>query len=449
MSERSTIVGGGLAGSLLALYLARRGHEVTIYESRPDLRVVQLDAGRSINLALAARGISALREVGVMDQVEPLLLPMRGRLIHDLDGSTSLQPYGIRPHEVIHSVSRPALTALLLTAAEATGQVQVRFDQECIGGDLDDGYLTFRRYGTDQAYEVAFDTVYGTDGSGSELRDLIASSEGGTVSIEPLDHSYKELELPAGPGGSFLLEAEALHIWPRSEYMLIALPNLDATFTCTLFLATDGNPGFSSLDRPDDVRALFEEQFADFVAATPDYVEQFFENPTGRLATVRCDNWAYRDRAVILGDAAHAIVPFHGQGMNAAFESCDRLDEWLDHPDRTEAFQRFQETRKPDTDAIAAMALDNYVQMRSSVIDDRYLLKRAVAQELERRRPDRFVPRYSLVMFHTIPYAEALATANRQDRMLDALIEGRSSIDEIDFATADRLLDDLPVLALD
>ncbi len=444
MSERSTLVGGGLAGSMLALYLARRGHHVTVYESRPDLRIEHLDAGRSINLALAARGIAALTEVGVMDQVEPLLLPMRGRMIHDLDGATSLQPYGIRPEEVIYSVSRPALTALLLDAAEATGQVTTHFDQRCVGGDLDAGVLRLRDYRTEDEYEVEFDTVYGTDGSSSAVRDLIAEAEGGSVEIDPLDHSYKELTMPAGTDGSFLIDPGALHIWPRSDYMLIALPNLDGTFTCTLFLASEGEPSFARLTAPADVEAFFTEQFADFVDVTPDFVDQFFENPTGRLATVRCDNWAYRDRAVILGDAAHAIVPFHGQGMNAAFESCDRLDEWLDLPDRAEAFQRFQETRKPNTDAIAQMALDNYVQMRSSVIDDHYLLKRAVALELERRWPDRFVPRYSMVMFHTLPYAEALERARRQDDILERLVAHRDHVEQVDWDEADRLLDTLP-----
>jgi len=442
VTEQSTIVGGGLAGSLLAIYLARRGHEVTVYESRPDLRIEDLDAGRSINLALAARGIAALREVGVMDRVEPLLLPMRGRMIHDLDGSTSLQPYGIRDDEVIYSVSRPALTALLLDAAEATGRVRVVFDQRCVGGDLDDGVLRFRDYRGGDEYSVEVGTVYGTDGSGSAVRDLIAAAEGAEVTIDALDHSYKELTLPAGPDGGFLVDPGALHIWPRSEYMLIALPNVDGSFTCTLFLATDGEPSFATLVDPASVRRVFETEFADFVAVTPDYVEQFFENPTGNLATVRCDNWAYRDRAVILGDAAHAIVPFHGQGMNAAFESCDRLDEWLDDPDRARAFQAFQDSRKPDTDAIARMALDNYVQMRSSVIDERYLLKRAVALELERRQPDRFIPRYSLVMFHTIPYAQAFERAERQDRILEQLVRGVDSPADVDFEAADRMLAD-------
>jgi len=440
VSEPLTIVGGGLAGSLLAIYLSRRGHAVTIYESRPDLRIESVDAGRSINLALAARGIAPLSEVGVMGKVEPMLLPLRGRMIHDLDGRTSLQPYGIRDDEVIYSVSRSALTTTLLDAAEAGGMVRVEFDQRCIGGDLAAGTLRFRHSGSDEEHDVEVGTVFGTDGSGSAIRDLIATAEGSRVDIASLDHSYKELTMPAAGDGSHLLDPSALHIWPRSEYMLIALPNLDGTFTCTLFLGNEGDPSFATLNVSEAVEQLFSTEFADFVALTPDYVDQFFENPTGHLATVRCERWAHRDRAVILGDAAHAMVPFHGQGMNAAFESCHRLDEAMADENWADAFESFATARKPDTDAIAEMALDNYVQMRSSVIDDHYLLKRELALELERRWPHRFIPRYSLVMFHTLPYAQALAQANRQETILETLIEQAKRVDDVDFDLADELL---------
>ena len=404
------------------------------------MRVDSVDAGKSINLALAARGIAALTEVGVMDHIEPMLLPMRGRMIHERDGSISLQPYGIRDDEVIYSVSRSNLTATLLNAAEATGQVTVSFDQRCIGGNLDKATLRFRDHRSRAEYEREVGTVFGTDGSSSAIRDLIADGKGGSVDIAPLDHGYKELTMPASPVGSHAMDGAALHIWPRSAYMLIALPNLDHTFTCTLFLANESTLSFASLDSPEAVEALFTREFADFAALTPDYVDQFFKNPTGHLSTVRCGRWARGDRAVILGDAAHAIVPFHGQGMNAAFESCARLDQFLDMDDWATAFAAFQRSRKPDTDAIAEMALDNYTQMRSSVIDDRYLLKRALAMELERRWPQRFIPRYSMVMFHTMPYAKAQETAARQDLVMEQLLSGVGSVEEVDFEFADRLL---------
>ena len=436
MSRRLTIVGGGLAGSLLSIYLARRGYDVTVYESRPDLRIDDLDAGRSINLALAARGIAALTEVGVMADIEPMLIPMRGRMIHDREGNTTFQAYGSRPHEMIYSVSRPELTAVLLTAAEASGRVNVEFNQRCLGGDLEAGTLDMHDYRTGRDYAIEVGTLFGTDGSASAVRDLVTD----TVDIEPLGHSYKELTMPATADGGHAMEVEALHIWPRNDYMLIALPDPGGTYTCTLFLANEGDPSFDTVDTPEAVEALFTTEFSDFVAMTPDYLEQFLENPTGHLATVRCDTWVDGDRALILGDAAHAIVPFHGSGMNAAFESCDRLDEYLAMDDWSEAFDGFQRSRKPDTDAIAEMALDNYIQMRSSVIDERYLLKRELALELERRWPDRFIPRYSMVMFHTMPYAEAQERAGRQDVVMEQLLVGVASLDEVDFELADRLL---------
>ena len=375
-----------------------------------------------------------------MDEIDPMLLPMRGRMIHDLDGTSSLQPYGIRDDEVIYSVSRQALTATLLNAAEASGGVTVTFDQRCIGGNLAAGTLRFRDEPSGLEYDSDVGTVFGADGSGSAVRDLIADAGGGRVDIVPLDHSYKELAMPAAANGTHLIDPGALHIWPRSEYMLIALPNLDGTFTCTLFLGNDGDPSFATLHSRERVEATFTKEFAEFVALTPDYVDQFFDNPTGRLSTITCDRWAFDDKAVILGDAAHAIVPFHGQGMNVAFESCARLNEMLDQDDWSSAFESFEKSRKPDTDAIAGMALDNYIQMRSSVIDDDYLLKRELALALERRWPDRFIPRYSMVMFHTLPYAEALRRADEQDQIIDQLLASVGSVDAVDFELADRLL---------
>jgi kynurenine 3-monooxygenase len=443
LSRQLTVVGAGPAGSVLAAYLGRAGHAVTVYESRPDLRKADIDAGRSINLALANRGIAVLEELGVMEAVEPLLIPMRGRMIHDLDGTQSLQPYGTRPEEVIYSVGRSELNAVLLDAAEASGEVEVLFNQRCVGGDLPAGRLRFHDARTDTEYDIEVETVFGADGFGSVIRDLIQEHNRGSETIEPLGHGYKELTLPAGPGGEHLIDPNALHIWPRGGFMLIALADTAGTFTCTLFAPNQEGPfNMASLVTEDAVMELFTSQFPDFVPLIPNLAEQYLENPDGRLATLRVTEWNLEGRAVVIGDAAHAIVPFHGQGMNAALESCKVLTACLDEypEDWAEAFRTFERVRKPDVDAIADMALDNYVEMRSSVRDEGYRLRRELALELERRFPDEFTPRYSMVMFHTLPYAEAKRRAAAQAEVLAQLTAEADSIEDVDFDLAEQLV---------
>ncbi len=443
MSRQLTVVGGGPAGAVLATYLGTRGHSVTVYESRPDLRRVDVDAGRSINLALAARGIAVLEELGAMEAVAPLLIPMRGRMIHDEDGQQSLQPYGTRPDEVIHSVGRSELNAVLLDAAEAAGEVEILFDQRCIGGDLDNGLLRFHDARSDTEYDVEVETVFGADGFGSQVRELVQARNGGGELVEPLGHGYKELTMPAGEDGKHLIDPNALHIWPRGGFMLIALADIGGSFTCTLFAPAEEGPyNMESLDSAAAVMELFEKEFPDFVPLVPDLAEQYEANPDGRLATLRVTGWQLHDRAVIVGDAAHAVVPFHGQGMNAAMESCKVLMACLDeYPDDwEEAFRTFERIRKPDTDAIADMALDNYIEMRSSVAEEGYQLRRELALELERRHPDKFIPRYAMVMFHTMPYAEAQRRAVKQAAILRELTIGISSLDEVDFDLAEQLV---------
>jgi len=441
-----TIVGAGPAGSMLSILLARQGVSVTMYESRPDMRTTDIWAGRSINLALATRGIEALREVGVMPQVEEILIPMMGRLIHDDDGGTSMQPYGSRPHEYISSVSRTALTSILLDAAEATGQVDIHFDMRCRGVDFDGGTLHFTNSTSGQTSHVPFTTVFGTDGSASAVRDSVVGANGGRVDLEPLEHGYKELTMPAGSDGGCQIEREALHIWPRRDFMLIALPDLEGTFTVTLFLPNEGPiDSFENLASGGPVSGFFDEHFADFAPLVPDLADQFADHPHGHLATVRTTGWAYGDRAVILGDASHGVVPFHGQGMNAAFESCIVLDACMrSRPDDwATAFAQFEQDRKPDTDAIADMAVANYVEMSSSVVDERYQLKRAVALELDRLWPEKFTPRYAMVMFNTIPYAEVQRRAALQGDVLDQLTAGLSDIDEVDWVAAEKMVAEL------
>jgi len=440
-----TLVGAGLAGSLLAIYLARRGHRVTLLERRPDPRKAGASGGRSINLALANRGIGALDEVGVMASVRPALIPMVGRMLHDEQGQLRLIPYGNKPHEVIYSVSRGGLNAILLDAAEATGRVSIRFEETVSGVDFAGRRVRFTAGENLEPQTRLYEVLIGTDGSASAVRSSILERTGGRLDEEPLGHGYKELSIPAlssPTGGGFRMEKNALHIWPRGEYMLIALPNADGSFTATLFLPQQGEESFEALTTPDAVHALFERRFADAIPLMPRLVEDFFGNPTGHLETIRCEPWSFEDHALVLGDAAHAIVPFHGQGMNAAFEDCSAFDRCLENPNRpwSEVFADFERLRRPNTDAIADMALENYVEMRSTVREPKFQLKKDLSFRLEERHPGRFVPRYSMVMFHTIPYAEAKRRGAIQERILDELTSKATAVEEVDLAHADRLI---------
>lgn len=453
------ILGAGPAGALMATYLGQQGHRVDVYESRQDMRLVDIDAGRSINLALATRGIVPLIEIGIMDKVADILIPMRGRAIHAQEGPDPepvlVQPYGSAEHEVIHSVARSDLNGLLLDAAEATGNVTFHFEQRCRELDVGARMLRFEDRDGEASAEY-YGLLIGADGAGSIVREsMMAAGADTSVSIEPLDHDYKELTLAPGVDGEFQLDPNALHIWPKGQYMLIALANPDKDFTVTLFMPAEPVPGsedsssFEGLRTPDDVDAFFAEKFPDFAALVPDIAEQFFANPTGKLATVRTSGWSHRSSAVLLGDAAHAIVPFHGQGMNAAMESCRVLNNCLAaNPDDIEAgFKEFEATRKSDVDAIADLALSNYVEMRFSVVDPDYLIKRELALELQRRWPDRIAPRYGMVMFSIIPYADVLRRAEQQAAVLDELCQGCATLGDIDFERAEELvlqLDELP-----
>ena len=427
-----TLVGAGLAGSLLSIFLARRGYRVTLLERRLDPRRGAAAAGRSINLALANRGIAALEEVGVMESLRPALIPMAGRMLHDEEGRLRLVPYGSKPHEVIYSVSREGLNTLLLNAAESTGKVSIRFGETVRGVD----------FANRRVQATPYDVLIGTDGSASAVRAAILERTAGRLDEEPLGHGYKELSIPAAPGGRFRMEKNALHIWPRGEYMLIALPNVDGSFTATLFLPNQGEESFQALTTPEAVDALFQRRFADAIPLLPGLVEDFFANPTGHLETIRCEPWWFEDQALVLGDAAHAIVPFHGQGMNAAFEDCSAFDRSLADPDRpwNEVFAEFEKRRRPNTDAIADMALENYVEMRSTVREPKFQLKKDLSFRLEERHPGRFIPRYSMVMFHTIPYAEAKRRGAIQEEILDLLTSRAASLGEVDLARADRLI---------
>lgn len=398
------IVGAGLAGSLLAILLAKRGFKVTVYERRPDPRVANAERGRSINMALAARGIRGLTLAGVLDRVMPLTIPMRGRMVHEHDGAADLQMYGVRPEEVIYSVSRAELNRRLIEAAAELPGVEFQFGQLCFGFAHEKNVLEFRDEVSGRIHHAAFQPTIATDGAGSAVRRALVEREVATVREEPLDHDYKELTIPS-QDGKHVMDPNALHIWPRGGFMLIALPNLDGTFTATLFLARVGENSFEQLRTGGDVEAFFGREFPSARALVPELVREFLENPQGSLGTVYTLGWHQDGDVLLLGDAAHAIVPFHGQGMNCAFEDCAELLRMMDeHHNWAGLFEAFEHERRPNTDAIGQMAMENYQEMREAVLDPEYRNKKKAEEELEMNDPN-FISRYSQVMFHPeIPY---------------------------------------------
>jgi len=437
---RINIVGAGLAGALLALLLARRGLAIALYERRADPRQARPERGRSINLALAARGMRALERAGVLESVRPLLIPMRGRMVHDRGGAVALQPYGQREHEVIYSVGRADLNRVLIEAAAQHGNVGVHFNQQCLRADLGTGHLSFRDGVSGREYPLPLAPTIATDGAGSALRASLAAAQLLRVREEWLDHDYKELTIPAAAAG--VLERHALHIWPRGGFMLIALPNTDGSFTATLFLARAGPRSFAALTTPQALQEFFAREFADALPLLPDLAAQFAANPQGQLGTVYTVPWHVRGAVLLLGDAAHAIVPFHGQGMNAAFEDCAELDALLAATDDwQELFARFEQSRRPNTTAIAQMALENYLEMRDAVLDAGFVRRKGLAMALERRFPERFIPRYSMVMFHPeIPYAEAQRRGVLQEQLLHELEQAGGGDAAADSSTAAQLI---------
>ena len=435
------IVGAGLAGALLAVLLARRGYHVALYERRPDPRQAKPERGRSINLALAARGMRALERAAVLERIRPLLIPMRGRMVHELSGKVTLQAYGQRADEVIYSVGRGELNRVLIEEAGRHAGVSVHFNQQCLGADPARNVLRLRDQLTGSEREVALTPAIATDGAGSAVRSALAAHALVSVREEWLDHDYKEFTIPAA-GGRHALQREALHIWPRGGFMLIALPNTDGSFTATLFLARSGGAAsFAALTSPELAAQFFAREFPDAVALMPDLRAEFTQHPQGQLGSVHAAPWHLGGQLLLLGDAAHAIVPFHGQGMNAAFEDCLALDALLEaHGSWQMVFEEFEALRLPNAAAIAQMAVENYTEMRDTVLEPRYLRRKAIAMGLERRFPDRFIPRYSMVMFHPeIPYAEALRRGAVQAQIL-AELDGAEDSPAVDLQLAEKLV---------
>ena len=437
-----SVVGAGLAGSLLGIFLARRGFAAQLYERRPDMRRERIAAGRSINLALADRGIHALRQAGVLEAVQPLMIAMRGRMIHDPEGNTSLLPYGQNEREAIYSVSRGELNKLLMSGFEQRADASIHFRHNCRDMDFGGGALTVLDEATGKSREIAAAPVIAADGASSAVREALVRAGIAKATEDVLPHQYKELAIPPGPDGSHLLDPNALHIWPRGGFMLIALPNIDGSFTVTLFLPAGGYESFATLTDPAAVETFFARRFPDAFSLIPELAHDFFGNPTGNMVTVHCSPWHAAGSALLLGDAAHAIVPFHGQGMNCAFEDCVVLDELLDEHDGWHTlFAELERRRKPDAAAIAQMALENYVEMRDSVRSPKFQLQKALSLELERRFPDRFIPRYSMVMFHhEIGYAQAFERGKVQQSILDQLTRNAHEMGGVDMAQAARLV---------
>jgi len=435
-AEKITIVGAGPAGSLLACYLAKRAVEVDVYEARGDMRIGNAARGRSINMALSDRGIAALREIGMDEFMLDAAIPMLGRMIHTPTAETKLLPYSGRKGEYINSISRAGLNAALMTEAEKHRGVSFHFKEQCTGYDLARSELSFASGKT-----VRSDLVFAADGAGSAMRQSLEKSvEGFESRSDFLEHGYKELVIPPGPDGSFLIEKNALHIWPRHKFMMIALPNLDGSFTCTLFLALkaiDGSdePSFDQLDDETKLYEFFEREFVDALPLMPTLAEDFYANPTGTLGTVHCSPWHAADRVLLLGDAAHAMVPFYGQGMNCAFEDVRVLDSLLSDGGEVDwewVFSRFCELRKPNTDAIQAMAVENFYEMRDKVADPIFQRKRELETRLEQTYDDYF-SKYSMVTFREdLPYSEAKRRGNAQDELLMSLCSQVESVADLD-----------------
>lgn len=415
------ILGAGLVGSLLSIYLKKRGYKVNVYEKRPDIRKETIKGGRSINLALSDRGIKALDGIGLKSRIEGNVIPMKGRMIHDPHGNINFLPYG-KEGQAINSVSRSRLNEILMDEAEKEG-VQIHFNHSCIGVDIDKSTAHFKTP-ENNTLSIISDLLIGADGAFSTLRSSMLKTDRFNYSQSYLEHGYKELNIPPQKDGNFAMEANALHIWPRKEYMLIALPNLDKSFTCTLFFPFEGKDSFGSLKEQGMVKDFFNKAFPDALKLMPTLVEDFFSNPTSSLVTIKADPW-YRNNCFLIGDAAHAIVPFYGQGMNAGFEDCFVLNNILNelNDDWEKAIPVFFNSRKPNAEAIADLAVKNFYEMRDLVADPKFILRKKVESRLAELYPKQWLPLYTMVTFSDMPYAQAFKEGVLQEKFMDKLLD--------------------------
>jgi len=434
MPRNVTILGAGLVGSLLAILMRRRGYPVTIYERRPDMRKAKIGAGRSINLAMSTRGWHALELAGLKEEMEQLAIPMNGRFLHLVDGSTAFQPYG-RNGEAIYSVSRGELNKRLMSLAEQNG-AEILFNHRCSRVDLQTNTLYLESVSDsgnipsnqqkppDTVFTKQADLLFGADGAFSALRTSYSYLDRVSSRQDYIEYGYKELNITPGEGNPWKMEKHALHIWPRGKFMLIALPNTDGSFTCTLFMPFEGENSFEALSSPDSIKAFFEKYFKDVTELIPDYLEQYTTNPVASLITTHISRWTVGDKSALIGDAAHAIVPFYGQGMNAGFEDCSVLNRLMDQYDEdwTNIFKDYQILRKPSGDAVAELALTNFIEMRDKVADPHFLLRKKIEKEIGLRYPDKFISVYELVSFSHTPYATALECIAAQDTLLHKIM---------------------------
>lgn len=424
MKKETVIIGAGLVGSLLSIYLCRRGYKVKLFERRPDMRTATISAGRSINLALSDRGIKALEEVGIMDEIKKISIPMHGRYIHNADGSTAYQPYG-NEGQYINSVSRGDLNKKLMDLAEQNG-AEIFFNEKCETIDWKKNEITFQHQANHQLQTTHYQLCFGSDGAYSAAR-LTHQLQHDRFQYHQyyIDFGYKELTIPPGANGEFLLEKNALHIWPRGNFMLIALPNMDGSFTCTLFFPFEGDPSFASLDTKEKLQTFFKATFADAYELMPTLADDFFTNPTSSLVTVKCFPWIREDHFALIGDAAHAIVPFFGQGMNCGFEDCRVLNSLIDtHKENWNLILReYQTLRKPDGDAIAELALNNFVEMRDKVADPKFLLQKKIEAAFSKKYPGKWTPAYAQVTFSPqIRYSDALKNSIKQEAIMQQVM---------------------------
>ncbi len=423
MNKKAVVVGAGLVGSLWSILLAQKGYQVEVYERRGDLRKAEIVGGRSINLAMSNRGWKAMEKAGILDKIRSVAIPMYGRMMHSVEGELTYQPYGLKD-EAIYSVSRGGLNVELMNLADQYENSTFHFDKKCTGVDLKKNTISFKDYKTGETSTVESPLIFGADGAFSKVRSSLQKTNRFNYSQQYLEHGYKELRIPPTEEGGHLIEKNALHIWPRENFMLIALPNADGSFTCTLFLAFEGPESFENLQTDEQIMAFFEKHFPDTIPLMPDLIADFHENPTSSLVTVRCHPWQYNHRILLIGDASHAIVPFYGQGMNSGFEDCTVLDELVDKHNENWAaiIEEFNETRPKDANAIAALALRNFIEMRDLVGDPKFLLRKKIEKHFNEKFGDDFLPLYSQVTFSHIPYSDALAEGRSQDQLFDRIM---------------------------
>lgn len=425
MSKNVTIVGAGLVGSLLSIYLAKKGYKINMFERRPDMRKVSISAGKSINLALSDRGWKGLEGVGIADEIKKIAIPMYGRYIHHKDGSTAYQPYG-KDNQAIYSVSRAEINMRLMDLAEQQPNVKIHFNERCTTINKANLEAYFENAETKKATSIKSDLLFGSDGAFAASRlNMQLSSDRFEYNQHYIEAGYKELIIPPGPNGEFLIEKNALHIWPRGTFMMIALPNMDGNFTCTLFLPFEGEKSFANIQTREQVEAFFKTEFPDAVSLMPTLVDDFMNNPTSSLVTVKCFPWTFENKIALIGDAAHAIVPFYGQGMNCGFEDCVVLNDLVNkyNEDWNKILPEYQRLRKPDADAIADLAIMNFIEMRDKTADQKFLLQKKIEARFNQKYPDKWIPLYSMVTYSPhIRYSVALKEGQKQEAIMQKVM---------------------------